>query len=224
MIKKRKSVFILAAFLLAAALPAFSQEEEEDEKKMIREVIDVQVDRPPVVAAPAPVETPGKKGKKKKHQDPPPEETAPVDSGGTIPAPIPELMKRGNAWMTKKNKDFLKVDPTSSGNTLECLVSFAYKPKELNPGAPVEGKVTMKVIIDCKEGKYRYTIKDIVHTANDADFCGGDVFETIPKCGSMSLPEPSWKKIKSFALAKANIVAGDLKETMKKKVNEKKAT
>jgi hypothetical protein len=215
--KKRNTFLVIAAFLFSFSIPLMSsaQEEEEDEKKMIREVIDVQVDKPVVVAPTPTVDPADHKKKKKNYEEPPPEEVMPDTGSSTIPAPVEELKKRGTAWMGKKEKTFAKVDPVAAGSTLECLVSFIYKPKELNPLAPVEGKITMKVVIDCKEGKYRYTIKDIKHVANRAEFSGGDIYEDVAACGSMALPEPQWKRIKSFSIQKANEVAFNLKETMK---------
>jgi hypothetical protein len=218
---KRKLIFSATAFLFAATIPLFAQqdEEEEDEKKMIREVVEIQVDRPP--AAPVVVPETPTKGKKKKVEEPPPE-VAPVDSGGTMPAPASELKKRGHAWMHKKTKEYVKKDPVESGNNLECYVSFNYKPKELNPSAPSDGTVSMKVIIECKEGKYRYTIKDIKHTATNGKVSGGDVYSDIPACGTMVLPDPEWKRIKSFGLQRGAMVAAQLKEFMKEPVKSKK--
>ena len=221
--KKTNPFLVIAAFVISFSSPVFinAQEDEEDEKKLIREVIFVEVDRPAAPAAPVVEENHGKKGKKKHQEEPPPEETV-VDSGGTIPAPPEELKKRGSHWMNKKDKSFSKSEPMISGTTLECIVSFPYKPKELNPGAPVDGKITMKVVIDCKEGKYRYTIKEIKHAANKEEFSGGDVYENVPVCGSLFLPDPQWKRIKSFALLKANEVANNLKESMNQPVKVKK--
>jgi hypothetical protein len=222
--KKRNPFFVIAALVLTVSLPGFvNAQDEEDERKMIREVIDVQVDRPVTPVTPV-TEDPNahKKKGKKKHEETPPEEIAPVDSGGTIPAPIDELKKRGAHWVKKKDKNFTKSEAVVNGSAVETTVTVPYKPKELNPQAPVDGKITMTVVIDCKVGKYRYTVKDIQHVANKADFSGGDVFEDVAKPGSLYIPDPQWKKIKSFAVQKANEVANSLKASMKEPVKEKK--
>ena len=93
-------------------------------------------------------------------------------------------------------------------------MSFVYKTKELNPTDKVEGEINMTVTIEAKEGKYRYTINNIRHKATLGDFSGGDVYTSVPECGSMKLTDLSWKHIKAAAFADAKMVADDLKAKM----------
>jgi hypothetical protein len=215
-----KKLLVVAAFFLAAPFVSNAQEEEEDASKMVREVISVEMERPtpaPVVAAPV-EEVKGKKGKKKPVvEEPPPEEV--IDTlGSTMPATIAELSKRANYWYTTKNKKFEKSSGGGSGSQVVCNVKFNYKPKELNPANDVEGDITMRVTIDCKEGKYRYTIDKIEHVSKRGKCSGGDVFNEVPTCGSMNLNSVIWKQIKSAGLSSAKIVAEDLKAKMAKPV------
>jgi len=219
-----KKLLILAAFFIAAPFVSSAQEEEEDASKMVREVISVEMEKPKVVAVatPPPVEEhKGKKGKKKHVEEPPPvAEEAPVDSGVTemMPATVAELSKRANYWYSTKNKKFEKSSGGGSGSQVVCSIKFLYKPKELNPANDVEGEITMRMTMDCKEGKYRYTVDKIEHKAKRGKSSGGDVFNEVPACGSMNLNSVIWKQIKSAGLTNAKIVADDLKAKMAKPV------
>lgn len=216
-----KKIFAIAAFFLAVPFVSNAQEEEEDLTKMVREVISVEMERPkaePKAATPVVEEVKGKKGKKKPVvEEPPPEEV--VDTlGSTMPATVAELNKRANYWYTTKNKKFEKSSGGGSGSQVVCNVKFYYKPKELNPVNDVEGEITMRVTVDCKEGKYRYTVDKIEHKAKRGTSSGGDVFNEVPACGSMNLNSVIWKQIKSAGLANAKVVAEDLKAKMAKPV------
>ncbi|HWY33808.1 MAG TPA: hypothetical protein VNX68_04130, partial [Nitrosopumilaceae archaeon] len=189
---------------------------EEDKNKMIREVVNLQIERPKVIAPP-PVTTDtqagGKKGKKKKVEEPVVADTPP-DTGSTmIPAPASEIAKRATGWNTAKNKKFAKNNATSAGDKVTCNVVFPYKPKELNPVNDVEGEISMDVTIECKEGKYRFTINNMKHKAK-SDATGGDVFNETPECGTMKISSQTWKQIRSAALVDGNYVAEDLKAKM----------
>jgi hypothetical protein len=224
--KAKKTTFLLFVTILLSAYPIVAQEVEEDETKMIREVVAVDMEKP-VVAAVAAVpikEEPLNKKKKNKHQVEETPEAVATDTavGGMVPASVQELKKRGTAWMAKKNKHFKKLDATGGGDFVECTVSWMYHTKALNPQAPVDGTITMTLIIDCREGKYRYTISNIKHNATNVNFSGGDCYEEIPACGTMKLPTPEWKKIRSFAMQKANQIAFNLKEFMREAVKDKK--
>jgi hypothetical protein len=108
----------------------------------------------------------------------------------------------------------------TTGSKAEFTANFAYKPKELNPQADVQGNFTMHVSVEAKDGKYRYTISKITHVAKNAEFTGGDVYSEVPKCGTMKLPIDQWKRMRSEALKNATLIATDLKAFMKKSSSE----
>ncbi|MES2568039.1 MAG: hypothetical protein V4565_14285 [Bacteroidota bacterium] len=129
---------------------------------------------------------------------------------------VSEILKRAVNFVKIESKKYTKGNGVTTGSKAECVISFPYKPKELNPTADVQGTISMHVSIDAKEGKYRYTISKINHNAKNADYSGGDVYSEVPKCGSMKMPPDIWKRIRSEAFKQSSIVAADLKEAMQK--------
>lgn len=210
----KKLLFLFALLFVSPVIINAQDEQEEDPNKMIREVIAIEVEKPKYVAPPV-VEDPNpKKGKKKKVEEPVYEEM-PADTGsGMMPAPVSEIAKRAVNWTETKNKKFQKTSVSNSGSNISCIAVFPYKPKELNPVNDVEGEISMEVLIECKEGKYRYTIHKLSHKAKKGVSSGGDVYNEVPACGSMNLNSITWKQIRSAALANANVVAQELKAKM----------
>lgn len=222
-----KNKFLILIFLLAGI--SLCAQDKEDEAKLIREVVKLEVDKtkfaPPKPAVTEPVvEAKGKKGKKKTEPPPPPpvEEGAPDTTNPFIPAPKAEVLKRAQNWYTLKNDKIKKSNGTNSGEKVSCNLTFPFKQKVLNPVDDVDGTISMDLIIEAKEGKYRYTIKNIKHKAARAGMSGGDVYAVVPECGSMRVSDKTWKLIKKEAFINAQIVAEDLKEKMNKEVDSKK--
>jgi hypothetical protein len=212
-----KKLFLLSTLSVSATL-GYSQDKQEDVTKMVREVINVLVDKALFKTTPPPTPTVAattdKKGKKQPVVDTPPTD-APPDTGATsMPAPASEVAKRAQLWMDAKPTGYTKSNCANNGKGVTCQISFPYKVKELNPTDKVEGEITMTVTIEAKEGKYRYTISNIRHKATVAESSGGDVYAVVPECGSMKLTDLSWKHIKSGAFADAKMVADDLKDVM----------
>lgn len=139
----------------------------------------------------------------------------PVDTNPPKGMAASEILKRAVNFVKAENKKYTKGNGVTTGSKAECVVTFNYKPKELNPAADVQGSITMHVSIDAKEGKYRYTISKISHNAKNAEYTGGDIYNEVPKCGSMKLPPDMWKRIKSEAFKQSGILANDIKEAMK---------
>jgi hypothetical protein len=133
-----------------------------------------------------------------------------------------EILKRAVNFVKSESSKYIKGNGVTTGEKAECIVTFAYKPKELNPVADVQGTITMHLSIEAKEGKYRYTVSKINHNAKISDNSGGDVFNEVPKCGSMFLPSDLWKRIKSEALKQSATLISDVKEAMK--VSSSKST
>lgn len=149
------------------------------------------------------------------------EETKITEVITTDSVPSSELVKRATSWIKAEAKDYKKSAGTVSGSKVECVASFPVKPKELNPQVDYTGKVTMKVLIECKTGKYRYTISEIKHVSKNGKSNGGIVDNVVPECGSMGMTDVIWKKLKGEMLTGAAKVASELKAAMNATVEEK---
>lgn len=194
---------LLCASALFVSSVSFAQEVEKKEEKKFQEVINMDADPVPV--------TPNADGSL------PPADT----SSAAKPMAQSEILKRAVNWVKIETKAYTKTTGVTSGSKAECMVTFNYKPKELNPQADVQGTFSMHVSIEAKEGKYRYTISKIVHNAKNSEYSGGDVNNDVPKCGSLKLGADLWKKMRSEAFKDVNIVISDLKEGMKHSSAEK---
>ncbi len=136
--------------------------------------------------------------------------------------PASELLTRAIAWVKEENVKFQKKGGTSSGSKAECMASFVTKPKELNPQVDYTGKILMKVVIEVKDSKYRYTVSEIKHVSKSGKVNGGSIDNLVPECGSMVMKDITWKKLKGEALRNAALVVADLKEGMNKVSTEVK--
>jgi hypothetical protein len=193
------STLIYASVLSFSVTTLLAQEPKKEEKK-IQEVIEMTADPiPPVTLA---------------------DGTVVEDTSGVKPMAVAEILKRAVNFVKIESTKYTKGNGVTTGSKAECVATFAYKPKELNPQADVQGTFTMHLSIDAKEGKYRYTISKITHNAKNAENSGGDIYSEVPKCGSMRLPNEMWKHMRSEALKDAGILIADLKVAMKKSSSE----
>jgi hypothetical protein len=191
---------LLYASVFACSVTNLAAQEPKKEEKKIQEVIEMTADPvPPVTLA---------------------DGTVVEDTGGVRPMPVAEILKRAVNFVKIENAKYTKGNGVTTGSKAECVATFVYKPKELNPQADVQGTFTMHLSIDAKEGKYRYTISKITHNAKNAEYSGGDIYSEVPKCGSMKLPGEMWKHMRSEALKDSGILASDLKAAMQKSSSE----
>ncbi len=127
-----------------------------------------------------------------------------------------ELGKRAGIWLKLETTKYKKTPGGNTSGKVDCAVAFLIKSKELNPRIDITGKITMKVVIDCKDDKYRYTVSEITHISKTGATNGGKIDNITPDCGSAAMDEVTWKKIKGEALRNAALVAIDIKESMQK--------
>jgi hypothetical protein len=125
-----------------------------------------------------------------------------------------ELLKRAVNWIKVESPKYKKLSGTTTSSKAECTASFPVKPKELNPEVDYTGKITMKVVIECKDSKYRYTVSDIKHLSKNGRTTAGSIDNEVPECGSMAMHDLVWKKLKGEALTDAAQVVLDLKAGM----------
>ena len=128
--------------------------------------------------------------------------------------PAVEYFKRANNWLKAEKKDYEVKPGTAGGSKLEFLATFLVKPKELNPEVDYNGKVTMNVLIECKDNRYKHTIYDIKHISKTGKATGGSIDNIVPECGGMIMGEVPWKKLRGEALKLAGKVAKDIKDGM----------
>lgn len=126
------------------------------------------------------------------------------------------LMKRAVNWVKTDSKRFAKTNGVATGTKAECVAKFKIRAKELNPVTDFTGIIEMHVSIDCKDNKYRYTISRIKHISNNGKASGGAIENIVPECGSMTMSDNTWKKIKGEAYKNAGMVISELKEGMTK--------
>ena len=138
-------------------------------------------------------------------------EVVPTDS-----VPASELLKRAVNWVKEEVPKYEKTNGVTTSGKAECVATFSVKPKELNPECDYTGTVTMKVVIECKDNKYRYTVSGITHKSKTGKTSGGSFDNVIPECGSMIMSDLQWKKIKGEAIRCVNLAINDLKEGMLK--------
>ena len=139
----------------------------------------------------------------------------------TDSVPSANLTKRAVNWVKTESPRFKKSMGVATGSKAECLATFKIKAKELNPQPDYTGIITMHVTIECKDNKYRYSITKMKHTATNGKATGGDITNIVPECGSMTMPDKTWKQIKGEAFKSADMVISELKEGMSKSTSDK---
>lgn len=142
-------------------------------------------------------------------------EVVPTDS-----LPATELLNRAVNWVKSESPKYKKSGGTTTASKAECTVMFPVRPKELNPETDYTGKITMKVVIECKDNRYKYTVSQLKHTSKNGRASGGAIENNVPECGTMSMPELTWKKVKGEAVRNAQLVVTDLKAGMFKPSTE----
>lgn len=130
--------------------------------------------------------------------------------------PASELLKRVVNFVKVESTKYSKTNGVTTGSKAEFVANFPVKPKDLNPQTDYTGKLSMKVSVECKDSKYRYTITQLKHVSLSGKTSGGSIDNVVPDCGSMGMSDLTWKKLKGEMLKNANVVIADLKEAMQK--------
>ena len=142
-------------------------------------------------------------------------ETKITEVVNTDSLPASELLQRAVNWVKLENNLYGKTSGVTTGAKAECTATFPVKPKELNPEVDYTGKISMKIAIECKDNRYKYTVSMIKHISTNGKTTAGSIDNKVPECGSMAMGDIAWKKLKGEAMKDAAKVIEDLKEGMK---------
>lgn len=147
-------------------------------------------------------------------------ETKITEIVNTDSLPASELLQRAVNWIKIESNSYGKTSGVTTGSKAECTATFPVKPKDLNPEVDYTGKISMKIAIECKDNRFKYTISQIKHTSTSGKATAGSIDNKVPECGSMAMGDVVWKKLKGEAIRGATKVVDDLKEGMKKPSTE----
>lgn len=122
------------------------------------------------------------------------------------------LYSRAKLFVTNafvSGKDVTQMNDDAAFTT---VVKGSTKPS-LGLGATREGLVTFKMTIQCKDGRYKYSLTDFLHEG--AQYSGGALENEKPDCGTFFLPKSSWNKLKKQVAETVTLMADNLKKDMK---------
>ncbi len=139
-----------------------------------------------------------------------------VDAAGLNAKDIYAVAKK---WATDK-KFVLKEDKEN-----ETLIYTGTSPLDypnVSGNAIDKGKITFSLSVFAKDGKYRYILTDVVHTAEGkvAGSDGGKLENVSPDCGKMKMSAKGWVTIKAKSDASLKTLVADLKRVIKEAQND----
>ncbi|MBX9852185.1 MAG: DUF4468 domain-containing protein [Cytophagaceae bacterium] len=118
-------------------------------------------------------------------------------------------------YMRAKNlnmlRDNVKVDNKAEG-TYSYKGSITVKYPAPHTGMSHTGTVSYVVTISVKDGKYKYTITDFVHTSDKGN--GGKLEGNLPECNKFVLTTAGWATIKKQTKESMDKLVASIKENM----------
>jgi len=78
------------------------------------------------------------------------------------------------------------------------------------------GIVEFSLELQFKDGKYKYIVSNLIHTAFEPEYSGGDLDDNKPDCGTLNISKRQWKKIKDSSENKVMDLINNLKDHINK--------
>lgn len=122
---------------------------------------------------------------------------------GVKPSESYKVMKD---WMAKNN---IKITSDVTNDNLEADGSYKIFYPAVKGGTMNEGKVSYKLQMFFKDGRYKYVVTDFVHTSDKGN--GGKLENQSAECGSGKMSAKAWVIIKT----KTNSMSKDLVKSFK---------
>lgn len=114
-----------------------------------------------------------------------------------------------NAFKSAKDVTQLQDDNAKS---VVCKGNFT--------GYRGNGFIDFTLSIQCKDGRYKYSISNLVHrTIYRNQYAGGNLANEKPDCGTFYMPKKYWNNLKSYADATVQALIFDLKKKMSDKIS-----
>lgn len=131
-----------------------------------------------------------------------------------------ELYLRAREWFAKtynNSKDVIQMDDKEAG---KIVGKGAFKVYAHNMGLRDYGLVTYTISITAKDGRFKYELTDIYHTANGGfagSAAGGAIDNEKPACGNSWISQKAWSEIKLNCYDKCTSLIETIKPYMKLK-------
>lgn len=126
------------------------------------------------------------------------------------------LYTRAKLWIaTSYNsaQNVIQLDDKEN-NTIVVKALFSVTASAGLMSRQEEGLVKYTLTIQCKDGRYKYTLEDFIHECTVGYGSGGNLNNKKPDCGNFSLPKAGWEDIKSQAVSYANHLELSIEEGM----------
>ena len=79
------------------------------------------------------------------------------------------------------------------------------------------GVLSFTLIVECRDGRYKYTLQDVIHRYTDSrQVWGGDILSERSPAVPLRLLRSQWQRVRESSEIKMNSIIYDLKESMKK--------
>ena len=86
---------------------------------------------------------------------------------------------------------------------------------------PNYGILSFTLIVECRDGRYKYTVQDVIHRYTDTrKVWGGDILSERSPAVPLNLLRSQWRKVRESSELAMNALILDLKNAMKKPVND----
>jgi hypothetical protein len=126
-----------------------------------------------------------------------------------------DLYTRAKFALTKifrSAKDVTQFDDKENNQVIAKGLTYVKMKNIFNPAA---GIVRFSFQIQCKDGRYKYTISDCIHEKSGSyQYSGGNLCQEKPVCGTFLMPKATWTNIKKDFVFQMLLVINELKTEM----------
>lgn len=128
-----------------------------------------------------------------------------------------DLYKIAKDWGQSKALKLTKDSEAEGEMSFDGTFPIDY---ERTKGKVEKSKVTFKLSVFTKDGKYRYIVTDFVQTGATPSVTGGKLELATPQCSLSGINAANWSYIKKRTQSAAEALVADLKRVIKEAQND----